>query len=89
MACDLLSTRGALFVLWGVPAIEDMARIVQARRAGADEAGRPLIYVTRVPVAQPAPSAEVRKHLDRLVPVFLECFRATTSCSRARGSQPP
>jgi hypothetical protein len=30
------------------------------------------MYITRVPVDQPAPSAEVRRYLDGLMPTFLE-----------------
>ena len=72
MACDIISTRGALFVLWGVPTNEDMDRIVNSLRAAVEQTGERIMYVTRVPVDQPPPSAEVRRYLDGLMPAFVE-----------------
>ncbi len=74
MVCDIISTRGAIFVLWGVPAVEDMDRVATALRDAVHESGAPVLYVTRVPVSQPAPSAEVRRHLDELMPTLLQLF---------------
>lgn len=74
MACDIISTRGALFVLWGVPTIDDVDRVIVALREAVRVAGEPVIYVTRVPMTQPAPSAEVRRHLDGLMPTLTQLF---------------
>jgi len=70
MALDIISIRGAVFTLWGVPAKEDMDRIVDALEAAVRECGHPVIYVTRVPVNQPPPSSEVRGYLDELMPTI-------------------
>lgn len=74
MACDILSTKGAVFALWGVPTVEDMDRVAQAIREAARQAGEPVLYVTRVPVGQPPPSAPVRRHLEALLPEIEPLF---------------
>lgn len=72
MTCDIISTRGAVFALWGVPETSDVDRVEEALREATRVAGEPVIYVTRVPVNQPAPSAEVRRYLDTKMPVLTE-----------------
>jgi hypothetical protein len=74
MACEIISTRGAVFVLWGVPTIEDIDRVIATLRDAVRQVGEPVIYVTRVPVNQPAPSGDVRRHLDKLMPTLTQLF---------------
>jgi hypothetical protein len=47
-----------------------MDLIVDSLQAAVRECGHPVIYVTRVPVNQPPPGAEVRKYLDELMPTI-------------------
>jgi len=54
-----------------------MDRLVDALQAEVRACGHRVIYVSRVPAAQPAPSAEVRRHLGQLVPTLAE---ALSSC---------
>lgn len=74
MACEIISTPGAIFVLWGIPTLDDVDQVVEALHEAVHEAGEPVIYVTRVPVNQPAPSAEVRRQLDKLMPTLTQLF---------------
>jgi hypothetical protein len=71
MACDIISTRGALFVLWGAPTTGDVDRLIQSLSVAVEQAGEPVVFVARVPVAQPPPSTEVRRHMAELMPKFL------------------
>jgi hypothetical protein len=68
MACEIISSKGALFALWGRPAPEDMDRVWAALQAAADACGHPVVYVTRVPVSAPPPDAATRARLDKLMP---------------------
>ncbi len=68
----MISTEGAVFAQWGVPTIEDMDRVARALREAATKAGRPVIYITRVPAQAPPPDAKVRQHLDTLMPEIVE-----------------
>src|SRR6187431_44127 len=72
MTCDLISTQGAVFAVWGTPEIADMDRVVIEAEAAAKSCGHPVVYVTRVPVDAPAPDAQVRAHLERLMPTLLK-----------------
>jgi len=72
MAVDFVSVRGAVFALWGVPTKQDVDLLVGALQTEARACGHPVIYVSRVPAKQPAPSAEVRKHLAQRVPTIVE-----------------
>ena len=68
MACEIVSTKGALFALWGRPTVNDMDRVWAAIQAAADECGHPIVYITRVPRNAPPPDAAVRARLDKLMP---------------------
>lgn len=68
MACEIISTKGALFALWGRPTPEDMDRVRAALQTAADACGHPVVYVTRVPVNAPPPDAAARARLDKLMP---------------------
>ncbi len=61
-----------MFAQWGVPAVEDMDRIARALRDAVTKAGGPVIYITRVPAHAPPPDANVRRHLDLMMPEFVE-----------------
>jgi hypothetical protein len=71
MTCEILSTRGALFALWGRPTPEDMDRVRGALQVAADACGHPVVYITRVPVNAPPPDAVARARLNELMPSIL------------------
>lgn len=74
MACEIISTKGALFALWGRPTPTDMDRVRAALQVAADECGHPVVYITRVPVNAPPPDAAARAHLDKVMPgIILVC----------------
>jgi len=68
MACEIVSTDGALFALWGRPTPPDMDRVMAALQAAADECGHPVVYITRVPENAAPPDAVARRRLDELMP---------------------
>jgi hypothetical protein len=72
MACELITTVGGVFALWGKPELPDLDRVKVALEAAAAECGHPVIYVTRVPVNAPAPDAQFRARLDQLMPALLK-----------------
>lgn len=72
MACELVSTKGAVFCVWGNPTCADMERVQQTLEAAAADCGHPVIYVTRVPVDAPPPDAKTRARLDQLMPAMLQ-----------------
>ena len=72
MACELVTTVGAVFALWGEPELADIERVKTAVETVAAACRHPIIYVTRVPVDAPAPSAQVRERLDHEMPQLLK-----------------
>jgi hypothetical protein len=72
MACQLVTTTGAVFALWGEPELADIERIKAAVETAAAACGHPIVYVTRVPVDAPPPSAQVRERLDKAMPDLLK-----------------
>jgi hypothetical protein len=68
VACEIISTRGALFALWGRPTVEDMNRVRAALQVAADACGHPVVYITRVPRNAPPPDGAARARLDELMP---------------------
>lgn len=72
MAVDIVSVRGAVFALWGLPTKQDVDQLLAALQAEARECGHPVIYISRVPANQPAPSGEVRKYLGQQVPILAQ-----------------
>jgi len=68
MACQLITTSGAVFALWGEPESEDIEKVRSTVEAAAASSGHPIIYVTRVPVEAPAPNAQFRAELQRMTP---------------------
>lgn len=74
MACEIISTPGAVFVLWGQPTPRDMDHVAEALEAAAKACGHPVVYVTRVPVNAPAPGAAARARLNKLMPIITQWF---------------
>ena len=72
MACEVITTPGAVFALWGKPETADMDRVRSAIDAAATACGHPVVYVTRVPVTSPPPDAQARARLDQLMPGLLK-----------------
>ena len=72
LACELIVDAGAVFALWGKPSLEDMDRVASALRQAVEKAGRPVTYIARVPADAPAPDANVRRHLDTLMPEIVD-----------------
>lgn len=64
MACEIISSSEAVFSVWGQPTKEDIDRVDQEMKRVAALAGRPIVYVTRVPTDAPAPDDDVRKYLS-------------------------
>jgi hypothetical protein len=73
MAVSIVSGKGCVFSVWGRPKKEDMDLVLKELRETADISGGPVAYVTRVPANSPAPDAEVRRHLDALMPEVVKC----------------
>lgn len=72
MACELITTSGAVFALWGEPELADIEKVRGAVEAAAAGCGHPVVYVTRVPVDAPAPSAQFRAKLDESLSAMLK-----------------
>jgi hypothetical protein len=72
MACEVISTEGAVFALWGKPQAEDMDVVKNAMLAASAASGKPVVYVTRVPVDAPPPDAAARARLDEVMPSLVK-----------------
>src|SRR5688500_15250625 len=72
MAVSIVTGRGCVFSVWGKPKKEDMDIIEKELRETAQASNGPVVYVTRVPTNAPAPDADVRRHLDSLMPKIVE-----------------
>lgn len=71
MACEIVSTGGAVFALWGKPTMQDFDRVKAELQVAADKHGRPVVYITRVPVNAPPPDTAARARLDALMPSIM------------------
>lgn len=68
MSCDLVVCKGGVFVLWGVPAAEDMDRIAsEVHQAATANQGKAL-FVARVPEGAPPPGPAARARMNDLMP---------------------
>jgi hypothetical protein len=74
MACEIITTPGAVFVLWGQPTPGDMDRVAEALKSAAAACGYPVVYITRVPVNAPPPGAAARARLNAIMPVISQWF---------------
>jgi hypothetical protein len=72
MACQIVTARGGVFVLWGKPEYADLDEVRVAVEAAAAACGHPVVYVTRVPVTAPPPDARVRARLDEILPSMVK-----------------
>lgn len=72
VACEVISVDGAVFVVWGQPTKQDLDEVVKRVESAAAEAGRPVVYITRVPADAPAPEGDVRAHMNALIPRFVK-----------------
>jgi hypothetical protein len=72
MACEIITVEGAVFALWGKPTTADLDRVVDSVERMAQATGKPVLYITRVPTAAPAPDPDVRQHLNALMPRFIK-----------------
>jgi hypothetical protein len=68
VACEIISTRGAVFALWGRPTVDDLNSVWAALQGAVGECGHPVVYVTRVPPNAPPPDGAARARLDELMP---------------------
>jgi hypothetical protein len=73
MACEIISTDGAVFSVWGRPTIKDADRIEQELRMAMEKFGGPVVYITRVPVDAPPPDAVVRQYVEKIMPNAVAC----------------
>jgi hypothetical protein len=72
MACEIISVEGAVFALWGKPTKADFDRVVDRVELIASATGRPIVYITRVPVSAPPPEGEDRAYLNTLMPRLIK-----------------
>lgn len=72
MACEIVSSDGGVFVLWGTPTKEDLERVLERVRLTAAAAGHRIVFVARVPESAPAPDDEVRAYLKSITPRLIE-----------------
>jgi hypothetical protein len=70
MACQIISNEGAVFVLWGKPTIQDADLVINRVQLVAKTSGRPIVFITRVPVDAPPPDPEVRQHINKAMPTM-------------------
>ncbi|HTQ03245.1 MAG TPA: hypothetical protein VMI54_05290 [Polyangiaceae bacterium] len=72
MACEIISVEGAVFALWGKPTKTDLDRVIDRVELISSASGKPIVYITRVPVNAPPPEGDVRAHLNSLMPRFIK-----------------
>jgi hypothetical protein len=72
VACEIIHSSEAVFVVWGQPTREDIIRVSREVAQTAARSGHPIVYLTRVPVDAPAPDAELRKFINGQMPTLIE-----------------
>lgn len=73
MSCEILSSEGAVFVVWGkVTTKQDIDRVFDRIKLIYETTGERVLYVTRVPPDAQPPEADARAHLDKLLPTAIE-----------------
>ena len=68
MACEFLTGDGVVYCVWGRPSIPNADQVLLHLESVVEAAGRPAVYITRVPVDAPPPDAKVRQYLNSLMP---------------------
>ncbi len=58
---------GAIYSTWGAPTAVDVDEIAAQIREETKRTGKPILYVTRVPVDAPPPDAAVRQHTSNVL----------------------
>lgn len=71
MTCQIAKTRGAVFAVWGSPEAADMDRVLTAVTEASEQAGGPIVYVTRVPSGAPPPDGAAKQRLKAVLPGVL------------------
>ena len=61
--------------MWGKPTKDDMDLVLNRVQLMAKTSGRPIVFITRVPVDAPPPEPEVRQRSTR------GCRQMRTACS--------
>lgn len=74
MACEIVSTSGGVFALWGQPTRDDVDRVAVSLKEAAAARGRPVIYVTRLPPSAPIPDRDTRHYIEAVMPTVARCF---------------
>ena len=72
MAYSILIGTGVAYCVWGRPSIKDVDEVLHHVRKAAEHFGRPIVYITRVPVDAPAPEPAVRNHINSIMPEITE-----------------
>ncbi|HEX2734876.1 MAG TPA: hypothetical protein VHM70_24895 [Polyangiaceae bacterium] len=72
MACQIVKTKGAVFAVWGRPEVADVDRVVAAITETAQQAGKPIVYLTRVPQGAPAPEGAAKRRMDEILDPVLK-----------------
>ena len=75
MACEFLSGDGVLLAVWGKPSRVDVNRVLEQLESSVEQSGRPVVYITRIPVDAPTPDSNVRQYINAAMP------KATSMCS--------
>lgn len=74
MTCHIARAPGAVFAVWGTPESQDADRVLLELQAAVREAGRPVVYITRVPQDAPPPAPLVKQRFNTLMPeVIAQC----------------
>jgi hypothetical protein len=73
VACQVLRAKGAVFVVWGKPEVDDVGIVALAVESAVREYGAPIVYITRVPAGAPAPSGVVKDRVNEVLPRILSC----------------
>jgi hypothetical protein len=71
MACEIIVNRGAVLTVWGRPQRDDMMRILAGVKRASKLHGGPVVYVTRVPINAPTPTADALRDLNALLPEMM------------------
>ena len=74
MTCEFLAGDGVMFSTWGEPSMHDVDNGMLCLKMVYEKTGRPIVYITRVPIGASAPAPNVRQYLNSKMPLV------TTMC---------